>query len=87
MQEHVRRAYDWQTRAQQQVTISAGVVAGVTQLWTTAVQRSALTTNTTNRLSEAEAALKYTENEQLAVSAAPCSHTAATDCEWLEWLV
>eukprot|EP00953_Heterococcus_sp_UTEX-ZZ885_P034758 17981-Heterococcus_DN1.PRE.1 len=68
IKEHVRRAYDWQTRAQQQVTISAGVVGGVTLLWNAAVQRSIHTTNATNRQAEAKPALLYNENEQLSCS-------------------
>jgi hypothetical protein len=84
IKEHVRRAYDWQTRAQQQVTISAGVVGGVTLLWNAAVQRSIHTTNATNRQAEAKPALVYTENEQLSVSARTA--TLSADCQCLYML-
>jgi hypothetical protein len=80
IKEHVRRAIDWQKTAQQHVTISAGVVAGGTLLWNAAVQRS---THTINRQAEAEAALVYTEDEQLSISATPCTHTVAANCQRL----
>jgi hypothetical protein len=76
MRKHVRGAYRWQRRAQQQVTSSVGAVAAATLLWNAAVQCSERTADSER---PAEAALIQTEEEQLKVSATTSGHTTAAD--------